>query len=67
LTNSPASANVLIASKLTSFGMISREDVAEVLVQALLQPEARHKIVEIASQESAGAADREKLFELVAS
>jgi len=43
LTNAPASANVLIASKLTSFGMISREDVAEVLVQALLQPEARHK------------------------
>jgi hypothetical protein len=38
-----------------------------VLVQALLQPEARHKIVEIASQEGAGAADREKLFASVAS
>lgn len=66
LTNAPASANVLVASKLPSFGMISREDVAEVLVQALLQPEARNKIVEIASQEGAGAADREKLFALVA-
>jgi len=66
LTNAPASANVLIASKLTSFGMISREDVAEVLVQALLQPEARHKIVEIASQEGAGPADRENLFASVA-
>jgi uncharacterized protein YbjT (DUF2867 family) len=62
LTNAPASNSVLVASKLTSFGMISREDVAEVLVQALLQPEACNKIVEIATQEGAGAADREKLF-----
>jgi uncharacterized protein YbjT (DUF2867 family) len=62
LTNAPASANVLVTAKLTSFGMISREDVAEVLVQALLQPEARNKIVEVASQEGAGSAERQNLF-----
>lgn len=67
LTNAPASNQVLIAAKLGSFGMISREDVAEVLVQALLQPEARGKVVEIISQAGFGAADREKLFERAAS
>ncbi|MDW8299493.1 MAG: SDR family oxidoreductase [Anaerolineae bacterium] len=66
LTNAPASHQVLVARKLDRSGMISREDVAEVLVQALLQPEARNKIVEIIAQEGAGAADREKLFVLSA-
>lgn len=66
LTNAPASHNVLVASKLASLGTISREDVAEVLVQALLQPEARCKVVEITSQPGPSPTNREKLFAALA-
>jgi uncharacterized protein YbjT (DUF2867 family) len=62
LTNAPGGAQIAIARHINAFGMISREDVAEVLVQALLQPEARGKIVEIITQAGSGRADRENLF-----
>jgi uncharacterized protein YbjT (DUF2867 family) len=62
LTNGPGGNDVLAARRLTGFGSISREDVAEVLVQALLQPAAQGKIVEIINQPGAGKATRPDLF-----
>jgi uncharacterized protein YbjT (DUF2867 family) len=62
LTNDEASGQVLISRRLQSFGRISRGDVAEVLVQAVLQPEARNKIVEIIAQPGASAVERDGLF-----
>jgi len=67
LTDQPGGGGVAIARTLPSFGMIAREDVAEVMVQALLQPEARNKIVEIVNAPDAGPADRPGLFAEVAS
>jgi uncharacterized protein YbjT (DUF2867 family) len=64
LTNTPAGGDVLVARRLSGFGTISRGDVAEVLVQAVLQPEARNKIVEIIAQPGAGNAEREGLFKV---
>jgi len=62
LTDAPGGSGVAIARTLPGFGMISRDDVAEVMVQALLQPEARNKIVEIVNAPDAGPADRPGLF-----
>jgi uncharacterized protein YbjT (DUF2867 family) len=47
LTDEPGGGGVAIARTLPGFGMIARDDVAEVMVQALLQPEAKNKIAEI--------------------
>lgn len=62
LTDAPGGAGVQAGRSLHGFGMISRDDVAEVLVQALLQPEARNKIVEIVNAPEHGPADRAGLF-----
>lgn len=61
LVNDPG-GEVLLQRRIQGFGRISRDDVAEVLVQALLQPAARNTIVEIINQPGAGAADRPDLF-----
>ncbi|MFN4293382.1 MAG: SDR family oxidoreductase [Thermoflexales bacterium] len=66
LTDEPGGGGVAIARTLHDFGMISRDDVAEVMVQALLQPEAKNKIVEIVNAPDAGPADRPDLFAGVA-
>ena len=65
LTDEPGGGGVAIARTLPGFGMISRDDVAEVMAQALLQPEARNKIVEIVNAPDAGPADRPGLFAMV--
>lgn len=62
LVNDPGGADVTVARRFPGFGRISRDDVAEVLVQALLQPEAHNKTVEIVSVPGAGKADRPNLF-----
>lgn len=62
LINDPGGDDVLAVRRLMGFGRISREDVAEVLVQALLQPAAQGKIVEIIAQPGAGKATRPDLF-----
>lgn len=61
LVNDPG-GEVLLQARIQGFGRISRDDVAEVLVQALLQPAARGRTVEIINQPGAGAADRPDLF-----
>jgi uncharacterized protein YbjT (DUF2867 family) len=66
LTDQPGGGGVAIARTLPSFGMIARDDVAEVMVQALLQPEAKNKIVEIINVPDAGPASRPGLFAEVA-
>jgi uncharacterized protein YbjT (DUF2867 family) len=67
LTDEPGGGGVAIARTLPGFGMIARDDVAEVMVQALLQPEAKNKIAEIINAPDAGPADRPGLFAEVAS
>ncbi len=62
LVNDPGGQDVLIARSLRTGGRITRDDVAEVLIQALLQPEAKNRIVEIINQPGAGAANRPTLF-----
>jgi uncharacterized protein YbjT (DUF2867 family) len=62
LVNDPGGQDVGVARSHTIGGRISRDDVAEVLVQALLQPEARNKIVEIIQKDGAGKANRAHLF-----
>jgi uncharacterized protein YbjT (DUF2867 family) len=66
LTDQLGGGGVAIARTLPSFGMIARDDVAEVMVQALLQPEAKNKIVEIINVPDAGPASRPGLFAEVA-
>ncbi|MEI7556601.1 SDR family oxidoreductase [Candidatus Chlorohelix sp.] len=66
LVNEPGGVGVLIRSKLEAPGRISREDVAEVMVQALLQPEARNKVVEIINQTGEAPANRSDLFKGIA-
>jgi uncharacterized protein YbjT (DUF2867 family) len=66
LTDEPGGNGVQAARTLHGFGMISRDDVAEVLAQALLQPDAKNKIVEIVSAPDAGLATRHDLFLAVA-
>ncbi len=63
LSNEPGGKGVLVQRHpLPTNGMISRDDVAEVLVQALLQPEARNKSVDIVNQPEQGPANRSGLF-----
>jgi uncharacterized protein YbjT (DUF2867 family) len=62
LVDEPGGQDVLAARTIRGFGRIPRADVAEVMVQALLQPEAQNKIVEIIAQPDAGKADRSGLF-----
>ncbi len=62
LTNNPPLNAVLVGRGDTLQGQITRADVAMVLVQALLQPEARNQTIEIINKEGAGPADRPGLF-----
>lgn len=63
LRSDPGGQDVRVAQHpLMAMGSISREDVAEVLVQALLQPEARGKSVDSIDQPGQGPADRTGLF-----
>ncbi len=62
LVNDPGGQDVAVARNQAVGGRVSRDDVAEVLVQALLQPEARNKIVEMVQQDGAGKANRANLF-----
>ncbi len=63
LRNDPGSQNVLVShTPLHGGTSITRDDVAEVLVQALLQPEARNASVYILQNPQAGLANREGLF-----
>ncbi|NWJ47770.1 MAG: SDR family oxidoreductase [Chloroflexi bacterium] len=66
LVNEPGGTGVLIRSKLEISGRISREDVAEVMVQAILQPEARNKVVEIINQMGETPANSPDLFKGIA-
>ncbi|MHB8625300.1 MAG: SDR family oxidoreductase [Aggregatilineales bacterium] len=62
LTNDPPMNAVKVGRGDTLQGRITRADVAQVLVQALLQPEARNQAVEIVNEQGAGPADRPGLF-----
>jgi uncharacterized protein YbjT (DUF2867 family) len=62
LVNDPPLNDVAVGRGDLVSGRISRADVATLLVQALLQPEAKGQIVEIFNQTGAGAADRPGLF-----
>ncbi|CAM9827074.1 unnamed protein product [Phaeothamnion confervicola] len=54
LKNSPPVGNIVFASRDTLFsGAISREQVARVVVEAIVEPAASRKIVEIVARESA--------------
>lgn len=67
LTDDAGGSPISIARTLHGFGTISRADVAEVLVQALLQPAALNKIVEIVSNPQGMPADSPQLFTSIAS
>jgi uncharacterized protein YbjT (DUF2867 family) len=62
LHNSPGGQPVTLARHLAGFGAISRDDVAEVMVQAVLQPEACNRIVEIVNAETGLPANSPDLF-----
>ncbi len=62
LTNDPPINAVRVGRGDTLQGRITRADAAQVLVQALLQPEARKQVIEIVNEPGAGAADRPGLF-----
>lgn len=63
LNNEPGGEDIFVAPHpLPTDGMISRQDAAEVLVQALLQPEARNKSVDVISLSGQGPATRLGLF-----
>ncbi|GHO73735.1 epimerase [Ktedonobacter sp. SOSP1-85] len=63
LNNEPGGEDIFVAPHpLPTDGMISRQDAAEVLVQALLQPEARNKSVDVISLSGQGPATRRGLF-----
>lgn len=62
LHNNPGGQPVGLARHLTGFGAISRDDVAEVMVQAVLQPAARNRIVEIINDEAGLPAGSPDLF-----
>lgn len=62
LRNDEGGQGVLVKDALQGFGTIARPDVAEVLVQALLQPEARNRSVDIINDPEQGPANREGLF-----
>jgi uncharacterized protein YbjT (DUF2867 family) len=62
LRNDEGGQGVLVKDTLQGFGTIARVDVAEVLVQALLQPDARNRSVDIINDPEQGPAHREGLF-----
>jgi uncharacterized protein YbjT (DUF2867 family) len=62
LNNNPGGQGVQLSAKLPQSGLISREDVAEVMAQALLQPEARNRIAEIINNPDYSPAKRPDLF-----
>ena len=62
LRNDEGGQGVLVKDTLQGFGTIARADVAEVLVQALLQPDAHNRSVDIINDPDQGPADREGLF-----
>ena len=62
LVNDPALNDVQVGRGDTLQGKITRADAAQVLVQALLQPEAVNQVIEIVNGAGAGAADRPGLF-----
>ncbi len=62
LNNNPGGQGVLLKESLDVGGMISREDVAEVMVQAILQPASHNRVVEIINQPDAPVAGRPDLY-----
>lgn len=63
LRNDPGGQNILVShTPLRGGTSITRDDVAEVLVQALLQPEAHNASVYILQSPQEGLANREGLF-----
>lgn len=63
LRNDPPSGNIVMQAEDTLFeGSISRDQVAEVAVEALLYPEASYKVVEIVSRENAPKKSLQELF-----
>jgi uncharacterized protein YbjT (DUF2867 family) len=62
LTNDSPLNAVKVGRGDTLQGRITRADVAQVLVQALLQPEARNQAVEVINQEGAATPDLPGLF-----
>lgn len=63
LRNEPGGQGILVAQHpAASNGSITRADTAQVLVQALLQPEARNQSVDIFQDERQGPATRTGLF-----
>lgn len=64
LHNSPGGQPVALARHLQGFGAISRDDVAEVMVQAIIQPAALNRIVEIVSDDTGLPANSEDLYTL---
>ena len=63
LHNSPGGQLVSLSRRLGHFGAISRDDVAEVMVQAILQPAACNRIVEIVSAENGLPANSPELYD----
>ncbi|KAM6575758.1 hypothetical protein CsatA_024085 [Cannabis sativa] len=63
LKNDPPSGNVVMEPEDTlSSGSISRDQVAEVAVEALIHPEANYKVVEIVARDDAPKRSYEDLF-----
>ncbi|XP_058095294.1 uncharacterized protein At2g34460, chloroplastic [Magnolia sinica] len=63
LRNDPPSGNIVMESEDTLYeGSISRDQVAEVAVEALLHPESHYKVVEIVSRTEAPKRSFEDLF-----
>lgn len=66
LTNDPPSGNIVMASEDTlSEGSISRDQVAETAVEALLKPESSFKVVEIVARQDAPKRLFDELFSSV--
>lgn len=63
LRNDPPSGNIVMQAEDTLFeGSISRDQVAEVAVEALVYPEASYKVVEIVTRENAPKKSLQELF-----
>lgn len=62
LHNNPGGQPVNLARHLNGFGAISRDDVAEVMVQAVVQPAAGNRIVEIVNYETGLPANSADLY-----
>jgi len=63
LRNDPPSGNIVMQAEDTLFeGSISRDQVAEVAVEALVYPEASYKVVEIVSRENTPKKSLQELF-----